>query len=143
MDDTVKQEETTFTQEEVNKMIGDRLKREREKYADYDHLKEQAAKVNELEKAVEQAGALQAEIDSMKAAENLRLMREKVSKETGVPMHLLTATTEEECTEQASAIREYATPKYPSVPDGGEVHVDVKKSTDELFEEFAKASLGG
>lgn len=143
MEDTGNQEVTTFTQEEVNKMIEGRLKREREKYADYDHLKEQAARVGELEAEAEKVGALQSEIDSMKAAESLRLMREKVSQETGVPVHLLTGTSEEECTAQAGAIREYATPKYPSVPDGGEVSVDVKKSTREQFEDFAKASLGG
>ena len=44
MSETVNQEnvatEKTFTQDEVNAFVGERLAREREKYADYEALKE-------------------------------------------------------------------------------------------------------
>ena len=40
--------EKTFTQEEVNQIVGDRLKRESAKYADYDALKTKAEKFDEV-----------------------------------------------------------------------------------------------
>ena len=41
----------TFTQDELNRVVADRLTRERSKYADYDDLKKQAAKLQEIEDA--------------------------------------------------------------------------------------------
>ena len=43
--------ERTFTQSELNAIIGDRLAQERKKYADYDELKGKAAKFDEAEEA--------------------------------------------------------------------------------------------
>ena len=57
MSETVNQEnvatEKTFTQDEVNAVIGERLAREREKYADYEALKKTLNKYywQELESA--------------------------------------------------------------------------------------------
>ena len=39
---SVTTEQKTFTQEEVNSIIAERLGRDRQKYADYDSLKEKA-----------------------------------------------------------------------------------------------------
>ena len=59
-EDTAKQDVTTgapdkeprtFTQEEVDKLIGERLFREREKYADFETYKEKAAKYDAAEEA--------------------------------------------------------------------------------------------
>lgn len=41
----------TFTQEEMDSIIGQRIKAERQKYADYDTIKAQAAKLQEIEDA--------------------------------------------------------------------------------------------
>lgn len=66
--------------------------------------------------------AVSDELNGLKQANALRDLREKVSKDTGVPASLLTAETEEACKTQAEAIKAYAKPgKYPPVPDGGEV----------------------
>lgn len=120
----------TFTQEEVNAIVGKRLAEEKGKFADYEDLKAKAAKYDEaeeankseLQKATERANALEAELNGMKKAEEVRTTREKVSKETGIPANLLTGTTEEECKAQADAIKAYATPSgYPKVKDGGEM----------------------
>ena len=60
MSETVQQEQTiiteelperTFTQAEMDAIIGDRLNRERKKYADYEDIKAKAAKFDELENA--------------------------------------------------------------------------------------------
>lgn len=143
------QPEKTFTQEDVNKIVGDRIAREREKFADYDAIKAKAEKFDEieeankseLEKAQERANKLQTELDSMKAAEQVRAIRDEVSKETGVPSNLLTADTKEGCEEQAKAIKAYTEsnrPGYPSVKDSGETTTNTKGTTKEQFEDWVK-----
>jgi hypothetical protein len=47
----------TFTQTEVDKIVRDRLAREREKYADYDELKAQAAEAGKSKTAMERIEA--------------------------------------------------------------------------------------
>ena len=143
-------EERTFTQAEVDQIVGDRLARERKKYSDmsdYDELKAKAQKLDELEeasktelqKATEKANALQAELDAMKKAGEIRNIRDKVSEETGVPASLLTADTEEGCNEQAKAILSFAQPSgYPVVKDGGEVTHINKGNPQESFSEWFK-----
>ena len=102
------QENRTFTQDEVNAIVADRLARERAKYADYDDLKAQAGKTD----------ALQQQLDAIAADKARREMKQKVSDATGVSVELLTGETEEACTAQAQAIRAYTNP-YPNVKDGG------------------------
>ena len=121
-------EPQTFTQEDVNRIVAKRVA----KYSDYEALKEKAAKFDEqveasktdLQKATERADALQAELDAMKSAEQIRTMREEVATSKGVPAVLLTGKTPEECEGQADALLTWASNKstngYPKVPDGGD-----------------------
>lgn len=89
-----------------------------------------------LQEAINKANGLQSELDSMKAAEAVRVTREEVAKSVGVPAHLLTADTKEACEAQAKSILEFAKPSaYPSVPDGGEPIGTPKKSTRDQFAE--------
>ena len=150
--DTVNQEiitneeqnvEKTFTQAEVDAIINGRFGRMMEKYKDYDDLKAKAEKFDqieeesksELQKATERADSLQAELDKMKTAEKVRAFREEVSKETGVPAHLLHGASKEECEAQAKDILAYANPNgsYPEVEDKGEVQHVGGGSTREQF----------
>lgn len=137
--ETVNQDETvkTFTQEEVDAIVGERLKRDRAKYADYDALK---AKAEQFDQAIEQKNSLQTELNAIKTANAIRDIRIKVSTETGVPADLLTSDTEDACREQAEAIKAFATPKsYPSVRDGGELQTPAgKKSTRDQFAEWSQ-----
>lgn len=138
-----------FTQEEVDKIIDGRFGRMMDKYKDYDDLKEKARKFDELEdanktelqKANDKAAKLQKELDSLKAANKLRSIREKVAQDTGVPVGLLTANTEEECEAQAKSIMEFAKPNtYPHVKDGGEQTVTGKKTTRDIFADWFDAN---
>lgn len=156
MEETVKQEATenaekTFTQAEVDAIVGDRLKRDRQKFADYDALKEKAEKFDqmeeanksELQKAIERGDELANELEKIKAANTIRDIRQKVANETGVPVVLLTASTEEECAEQAKAVLELSNPKgYPNVRDGGEVTYTGKPTTKQQFAEWANQAFG-
>lgn len=121
----------TFTQAQLDAIVADRLARERQKYADYDTLKDKADKFDaaaeanksELQKATEKADELQKKLDDLTKANKLRELREKVAGEMKVPANLLTADTEEALKAQAQSIIEYARPgSYPTVKDGGEVH---------------------
>jgi hypothetical protein len=93
----------TFTQEEVEKIIGDRLGRERTKYADYDELKarsDQLAAIEEagqsdVERVTGERDKLAERIGPLEA-ENLRL---NVALEKGLPKSLavrLQGSTKEE-----------------------------------------------
>ena len=138
--------EKTFNQSELDAIISDRLKREREKYADYDELKAKATKLDEIEeasktelqKATEKAEKLESELIQMKRAEEIRAVRDKVATATGVPAALLSGETEEACTEQANAIMSFKTSSsYPTVKDGGEIQSAIKGSTRQQFAEWA------
>lgn len=134
----------TFTQEEVNSIIGKRLAEEKGKYADYDVLKAKADKYDEaeeankseLQKATERANNLEAELNGFKKAEEVRTTREKVANETGIPVNLLTGVTEDECKAQAEAIKAYAQPGYPKVKDAGELSKQSNSSTRQQFADF-------
>ena len=155
--ETVNQENATentekmFTQAELDAIVTERLKRDRQKYADYESLKEKADKFDqmeeanktELQKAIEKSDALQNELEKIKAANMIRDIRTKVAEETGVPANLLTAATEEDCKEQAKAILEFSTPKgYPVIRDGGEVTHTGKSTTRQQFAEWANQAFG-
>lgn len=120
-------EPQTFTQDDVNRIVAKRVA----KYADYDELKQKAAKFDEqveagkseLQKATEKADSLQAELDALKQAESIRVMREEVADAKGIPARLLTGKTAEECEAQAAELIAWAQKSsagYPKVPDGGD-----------------------
>ena len=132
-------EPQTFTQDDVNRIVAKRVA----KYADYDELKQKAAKFDEqveagkseLQKATEKATSLQAELDALKQAEAIRTMREEVASAKGVPAKLLTGKTAEECEAQAADLLAWAQKSnsgYPKVPDGGD-----PTSTKPAREQFA------
>jgi hypothetical protein len=141
-----KAEEKLFTQEEVNKFFDrryaetmSRLKEYETKAKKFDEMEE--ANKSELQKATERAEKLQAELNSIKKSEEIRLIREKVAKEEGIPassLSLITGETEEACREQAKLILNISQPgSYPHIPDGGEPLNTNKASTRDLFKEFA------
>lgn len=143
-------EERTFTQTELDKIVQSRVFEERKKLGNYDELKAKAdeldqlkeASKTELQKAQDRAAKAEKDLADLKAAEALRESRAKVSAETGVPSELLTGENEEACKEQAKKILEFAKTKgYPTVRDGGEVKNVGKPSTAQQFAEWAKENL--
>lgn len=101
-----------------------------------------AANSDELQKAQQQAAQLQQELDTMKAAETIRLTREKVAGEKKVPAHLLTGETEEACAKQADEILAFAQPSgYPQIRDGGDPRNQPAPTTRQKFADWAKDNL--
>lgn len=140
----------TFTQEEVNKMMETRVYKERQRYADYEELKEKAQKFDEMGSAENEALAaekkradeLQKQLDELTQANTIRSIKEKVSAEIGVPANLLTGTDEETCRAQAEAIKAYAgAHAYPTVKDAGETIPPSTTKSDILSIKDEKARL--
>ena len=102
----------------------------------------QATAGEELQKAQQQIEQLTQELTGMKAAETIRLTREKVASEKKIPAHLLTGETEEACAMQADQILAFAQPSvYPQFRDGGEPQRTTKLSTRDKFADWAKDNL--
>lgn len=96
----------------------------------------------DMAKAQKQIEDLTAELNGMKSAEAIRLVREKVAGEKKVPAHLLSGETEEDCVKQADDILAFARPvSYPVVPDGGEKTPPVAGSTRDKFAAFLSDKL--
>ena len=138
--------EKTFTQAEMDSIIEGCLAREHEKYADYDSLKEKAGKYDEMQeqskKANEKANALQEQLDQLKKDGTVRQAREKVAKDTSVPVELLTGEDEETCKKQAEAILKFAKPKsYPGTK-GNKGKATEYHEKDDAMREFAHQIFG-
>lgn len=97
----------------------------------------------EYETAQKMIAQLTTELDGMKAAETLRLTREKVAAEKNIPVHLLTGETEEACAKQADQILAFATTNnaYPVIKDAGETSNAPKIATRDKFADWARENL--
>lgn len=92
------------TQEQLNKILGDRLARERAKYADYSELQEKAAKFDaaeeaaktELEKALSRAEKAETLVKEYETRQQVEEWKQQVAKETGVPVEALRGSTLED-----------------------------------------------
>lgn len=145
------QEAKTFTQDELNAILNDRLGREKAKYSDYEAVKAKAAKFDELEeanktelqKANDKVCALQDELSAIKKSNEIRDIRAEVAKEMGIPADLLTAETREACEAQAKAINAYASAQmgYPTLKDGGEVTKQTGGSTRQQFADWLNSNF--
>ena len=103
---------------------------------------EEAKNNKQSEELQEKINQLTQELDGMKAAETLRVMRTKVASDKKVPAHLLTGDTEEACAKQADEILAFAQPSgYPQVCDGGEIHNPPKSSTRDKLAYWAKENF--
>ena len=109
------QQERTFTQEEVNRMVGDARKKVRSQFEGYDEYKAQAEARADYDE-------VKAERDGLLAQIAHRDLLDRVSAATGVPASLIQGETEEEMTTSAEAIAAYARaqqPAYPTDKGGG------------------------
>lgn len=117
----------TFTQDEVNALVGSARMKERQKFADYDDLKDAAGKAAELQQQADEAAAQLAEaaarIAEFEQKAQIAEWAERASRETGVPASVLKGSTLEELQAHAEQIRA-AMPAYPTLPaDRGEAKV--------------------
>ena len=135
------------TQDDLNKVIADRVARERAKYADYKDVKAKAAKLDEIEqanqteaeKAAKRVAELQAELDNTRR-DSLRL---KIASAHGITEAddidlFLTGTDEETLTKQAKRLADREADRKKTgnrVPGEGRTP---STSGDDEIREFAR-----
>ena len=131
------------SQEELDRIVQARLDRERKRFSDYEELKAKASKLAEIEEAnkteAEKAQA-RAEAAEKRAIElEAKALRAEVAAAKGVPVSLLTGSTQEELEAAADALiafrgEQKAGPKSESL---GRVNQNtVKGSTGDQFADF-------
>lgn len=92
------------SQADLDKIIADRLSRERGKFADYDDLKTKAEKLDELEaagkteveKLTERLTAVSTELDGYKKRDEVTGWAQEITKDSPVPPDALRGSTREE-----------------------------------------------
>lgn len=141
-------QDKTFTQDELNAIVADRLERERRKYADYDDLKrdaeayraKQEADKTDLQKAQERIAELEAEQDERKRKDEHAALVAKVMAEQKVDAKyasLLTADDEDGLVAQAKLIGErFADPvstEGGKPPQVGDKDAEMKAFAHNLF----------
>jgi len=101
------------TQADLDRIIADRLSRERGKFADYDDLRSKAERLAEIEEAnkteaekqAEQLTALQAKVQEYETREQIAAWKAEVSRETGVPANVLAGSSLDELKAHAEQLK--------------------------------------
>lgn len=122
---------TIETQEELDRIIQDRIARERDKFADYDELKTKVTdyetQVATLQKAIDESNATIKSHDDTVASLNSKIasyetssLRTKIAIQNGLPLDLaerLVGDDEESIKADAERLASFVTkPKAPSAP---------------------------
>lgn len=142
------------TQADLDRIVTERIGRERSKYADYDDLKAKAdqfdkleeANKTELQKEKDRADKAEAELGTLRAEKARNELAAEVAKAKGVPAHLLSGTTKEQLEAHADSLKSHFAPEGkkgavgPYVPNEGTGSGAPKASAAEAFAEaFAEA----
>lgn len=127
---------------DINAAKGDYAELENKLEAANEALAAAAVDVNALDNANGRISDLEAKLASMQAAENVRLLRERIAKEKNVPAELLFGDTEEILSSQADTLAlTFAHAKEKpslSVADGGEPPAGGGTSTRAQFADWCK-----
>ena len=107
------QPESTFSQEDVNRIVQERLQREREKYSDYDELKTAAERAQELEA---EKTTLAERVAEFEAKEEQQKLVNSVAEATGIPAAALKGDTKEELEAHAEVLKSLMKPTGPVIP---------------------------
>lgn len=117
------------SQADLDRIIGERIARERGKYADYDDLKAKAQKweqaeqesLTELERERKAREQLEAELAKYKTKEQVQAWAAEITKGSEVPPTALRGQTREELEEhfkELSSLLAKAAPKRTAIPPG-------------------------
>ena len=141
--------EKMLSQTEVNALIAQTVKREREK-ADAD--REKAEKYDELleaqkteqQKLIERAEKAESKIKAMEAAEKIAALRIEIAEEVEVPASLVRGDSEKEIREHAEALKEELGATSSYVDDDGHVpDKSLEGSAEEAFVSMLEGTQKG
>lgn len=108
--------ERTFTQEEVNKLVGDARTKVRKQYEGYEKYKAEAEAHADYDEVVAARDRALADVESLNASIAHRDLVDRVSADTGVPSALLHGDDEETLRASAEAVSAYVKAQMPSYP---------------------------
>ena len=129
--------ERTFTQEEVNRMVGDARQKERRKYEGYVDGKEAS-------EAAERAAKAEAELAQLKADAQRSADVSAAAQKAGIPLEvaqMLNGADADELVEQAKRLLKLM-PVHPTRTDDGGANVPPKTTNSQRFGELIDAVLG-
>lgn len=133
----------TFTQEQVNSIVGKEKEKYKSKYANFDEYKKAFDELNtikeqnktELEKMQDRAERAEKELNALKTSAELQKIKTEISKSSGVPVEVLTGNSREELEEQAETLKpifeKYSTPQVqndgyaPAEPKKGATNAEI------------------
>ena len=147
----------TFSQAEVDKLMGKVRRETRAQFADYEDLKAKAAKYDEAEdakktelqrltEATERATRAEARIAELEAAAAHRVLVDKVASETGVPASILNGADEDELRASADVALAWFKAKsdsaksFPADTGGGASVPTITKESILAISDFAERS---
>lgn len=103
------------TQADLDRIIADRLSRERAKFADYDDLKAAAGRLEEIEEAnkteaekqADLIATLKAKVEDFETRDQITKWKADVAESTGVPVNVLAGNTLEEIQAHAETLKPF------------------------------------
>lgn len=129
--------ERTFTQEEVNRMVGDARVKERKKYEGY-------VDGERATEAEERAKKAEAELAQLKAEAQRAADVSEAAEKAGIPLEvaqMLNGADADELTKQAKKLLELL-PVHPTRTDNGGAQVTAKTTNAQRFADILDAALG-
>lgn len=137
--------EPITTQEDLNKVIGERITRERSKYEGFEEYKSKAEKFDafeesrktEMQKMTERLEIAEKENAEYKQREQLATWANEVSKEYGIPADVIKGADKEEMMAHAERLKVFtgALPTAPIVQSDGQKPKHKAATTADLFAE--------
>ena len=129
--------ERTFTQEDVNRLVGDARQKERRKYEGF-------VDGREVEELRTQAETAQRELDELRARQARSEAVETAADKAGIPIEvaqMLNGGDADELLEQAKRLVKLM-PVHPTRTDDGGARAVAKKTTADAFAEIIGGRLG-
>lgn len=138
------------TQADLDRIIADRLSRERAKFGDYDDLKTKAAEYDkvveanktEAQKQADALAAALAKVQQYEAREQIAKWKDEVAQATGVPANVLAGSTKEEIEAHAATLKPLIDQAGRPQPIPGEGRIPATPLNGEGIESSLKAALG-
>lgn len=125
------------SQEELDRIIGERVARERKKYEGYDELK---AKAEQFESVLSEKSALENKVAEFEAQSERNGWLAEISKEYGIAPDVLRGATRDELAAHAEQLKSFLIPQTGPVIPGQEKVPLV--TNDDPRKEFLRGVLG-
>ena len=137
------------TEEEFEKILGNRVYREKAKYADYEDLKAKAsefdkaqdAQKTETQKSADALAALQSKVDAYESKEKVASWASEITKESAVPASALRGTTREDLEAHFKEL-EALIPNGSAPPRAPHQKTSTSSPKDDPTSEFARKLFG-